>query len=978
MTFELWIACAVIALSLTLTPVGWPADAAAGDFADGDLIAGVGIPVPFSEIPALFRIRAGVMTEICRGGDGDDRWISPPKEIIVDSSGRVVFLVDMRPSTSTGAGHALVRCSALGQAPEVLARFESNGQVRGLHLISFKRVDIDDSAADGRPQVHTEDAYVFGRAEIDNLHNMPTGFGVYRYLSRTGVLEPHDVEVLDFQSLWDMTTAACTVNVDLTLLGLPTTIPVPTVCLYSTDGGQVQRVAEPVRIDLTARIGPVTGVLRAKLNLSAARIGGAVDDLNISNIDSGCVPPPGVPSDMPFENGAFHSLTGVESIVKSPTFGLTAMSNSIAAATPYLTRISERLFDRPGDPGEGFPNPFLGCQFVTAIKFQSILPFFTSSGAGNKVDGGTLTDSKSYGLIGSQASTGRIVRVVPGNAVEVLVEGLHDVQGVTAYPAVAPPDRRLEVSIAIRIDSPVSVLITDPYGRRLGVDPATGQPVNDFGAMAFDSGPGEPRLYALRGPVAGAYSVQAVGTGSGPFTIHVYSIDLSRPEGRHILVSGTAIPGGVTSHDFTLAADGAVAFAATANDKPVAVAGPDQTVNERALVTLDGSASHDSEAAALTFEWTQVGGPTVTLDLSDPVHPTFVAPSVGAGGTTLTFQLVVSDGALVGDPDSVDIIVRDVNRAPVADAGPDQAVAEGSLVTLSGMASFDPDADTLSVLWQQTGGPAVTLTAADTATPTFTAPQVGGAGATLVFTLTVSDGLAAGTDSTTVSVQNVNHPPVADAGRDQTTTEGRPVALDGRGSIDSDGDPLTYRWVQTAGAAVALSGAAGATPTFIAPPVGPGGETLRFHLTVDDGLGGIASDDVMVLVQNVNDPPACRTASAQPNVLWPPDHKLVPVAITGVSDPNGDPLTLTITAVTQDEPIDGLGDGDTRPDAVLHGAMALLRAERSAKGNGRVYQVRFRADDRQGGTCDGSVSVIVPRDSRTPVIDDGQLHVSTR
>ena len=70
------------------------------------------------------------------------------------------------------------------------------------------------------------------------------------------------------------------------------------------------------------------------------------------------------------------------------------------------------------------------------------------------------------------------------------------------------------------------------------------------------------------------------------------------------------------------------------------------------------------------------------------------------------------------------------NQEPVASAGADQSVLSGALVTLSGTASTDPDGDSLTFAWSQTGGTAVTLSNANTASPTFTAP---GAATTLVF-----------------------------------------------------------------------------------------------------------------------------------------------------------------------------------------------------------------------------------------------------
>jgi hypothetical protein len=69
-----------------------------------------------------------------------------------------------------------------------------------------------------------------------------------------------------------------------------------------------------------------------------------------------------------------------------------------------------------------------------------------------------------------------------------------------------------------------------------------------------------------------------------------------------------------------------------------------------------------------------------------------------------------------------------------------------------------------------------------------------------------------------------------------------------------------------------------------------------------------------------------------------------------VTDPDGDPVAIAITEIAQDEPPDGLGDGDTCPDAVGVGTgIAALRVERSgtqaARGDGRVYHIRFTASD---------------------------------
>jgi len=103
---------------------------------------------------------------------------------------------------------------------------------------------------------------------------------------------------------------------------------------------------------------------------------------------------------------------------------------------------------------------------------------------------------------------------------------------------------------------------------------------------------------------------------------------------------------------------------------------------------------------------------------------------------------------------------------------------------------------------------------------------------------------------------------------------------------------------------------------------------------------------------------------AGPGNLWPPNHKFRLITLTGATDPDGDTVTITITGVTQDEVLDGLGDGDTAPDAKVASASNQVfgRAERSGLGDGRVYRIAFTGSDSNGGTCSGTAFVGVPHD----------------
>ena len=136
--------------------------------------------------------------------------------------------------------------------------------------------------------------------------------------------------------------------------------------------------------------------------------------------------------------------------------------------------------------------------------------------------------------------------------------------------------------------------------------------------------------------------------------------------------------------------------------------------------------------------------------------------------------------------------------------------------------------------------------------------------------------------------------------------------------------------------------------------------------------------DAFVAKITTNTSPVCSAAQANPASLWSPNHQFVPVVVMGVTDPESDSVTITATGVTQDEPVDGNGDGNTSPDAVIQAGSASVRAERSGNGNGRVYQISFTADDGKGGSCTGAVKVGVPHSQKKGVtaIDDGQIYDS--
>jgi hypothetical protein len=124
-------------------------------------------------------------------------------------------------------------------------------------------------------------------------------------------------------------------------------------------------------------------------------------------------------------------------------------------------------------------------------------------------------------------------------------------------------------------------------------------------------------------------------------------------------------------------------------------------------------------------------------------------------------------------------------------------------------------------------------------------------------------------------------------------------------------------------------------------------------------------------------PPAdCSNAAASSPVIWPPDHKMVPETITGVTNAT----TIMVTLIKQDEPVETPGSGNTEPDGSGVGtSTAYVRAERAGPGTGRIYFISFTGTDAIGGQCIGKVQVCVPHDQGqgSTCIDTGQLYDST-
>ena len=204
-----------------------------------------------------------------------------------------------------------------------------------------------------------------------------------------------------------------------------------------------------------------------------------------------------------------------------------------------------------------------------------------------------------------------------------------------------------------------------------------------------------------------------------------------------------------------------------------------------------------------------------------------------------------------------------------------------------------------------------------------------------------------------------------------------PVPFGGFGSTNNllafDASDLLYTGVRGGGSPLMTLGTPPTSPFFPGPAFGT--------LSAPIGLGtGVPTLSGLAFV-TLNASPDCSLAVPSLGELWPPNHAWTPVNVLGVTDPDGDAFSVVIDAIRQDEPINGRADGNTAPDASGVGtSVAMLLAERSGRGNGRVYEIDFTATDVNGGFCSGTVEVGVRHDQGNksgPAINDGATIDST-
>ena len=526
---------------------------------DGDLFVGAG--QYGADAGNIARIRNGIAVTYCEPGTD---YFFTPHEVMVDSQGRVVFVARLGPVASYGFG--LFRCDSMGAAPVMLAGFSGTvvntnlpndpfpgeifSAVTALHLAPRRAMTIDDDGNNGLPQLGTIDAYVMAVATVNPMTSVASWKSIrYHPADGTWDLGPEPVPHNNLNACDMVYHAGST---------------------YSVYDGVLRKEKTPLQVGVSGTAHGLHYMLSLSLFGGRKEVANIITDAGTGYVDSGCSSHDGISDGMPLYGGTFTPMSGFHNVVydESGGFGL-VIATDYGGLAPYLTNVSDALLndDSSDDKAQYFHDNYLGCAAVPSLKYQRILPAYSSDPTlypwqanGVPSQYGSLVSS-SQGVMGTQPGIpGRVFHMVSGDHVETVNTTLWNPQGIGAYPSQVSAGTGM--TLIIRLDSPVNVLITDSRGRRIGVDPITGLAVNDFGEDGFDSGPGEPRIYAIKNPAPGPYLTQVIGTGNGPFTINVYSADLTQANGNRIQSGGVVTIGSSENRFFTLATDAAIAFLA--------------------------------------------------------------------------------------------------------------------------------------------------------------------------------------------------------------------------------------------------------------------------------------------------------------------------------------------------------------------------------------------------------------------------------
>ena len=173
-------------------------------------------------------------------------------------------------------------------------------------------------------------------------------------------------------------------------------------------------------------------------------------------------------------------------------------------------------------------------------------------------------------------------------------------------------------------------------------------------------------------------------------------------------------------------------------------------------------------------------------------------------------------------------------------------------------------------------------------------------------------------------------------------------------TFDSQGDLLVANFGNGNLSRVSPTGAVSEFGSRFGNPLGLAFDPSGNLYVADFGGGRILK--IVAVSPPANQPPDISNPSPSIAEIWPPNNKMVEIAIQGVTDPDGDAVSIEITGISNDET--GTDDADG-----VGSDTAQVRAARDGKGDGRTYTITFVATDANGASSEeGSVTVTVPHD----------------
>ena len=309
-------------------------------------------------------------------------------------------------------------------------------------------------------------------------------------------------------------------------------------------------------------------------------------------------------------------------------------------------------------------------------------------------------------------------------------------------------------------------------------------------------------------------------------------------------------------------------------------------------VTLDGLASSDPDGDIIAdWVWKDIdSGDTVCDDIDELCE-------IERGEGNPSYSLTITDIYGDSDTDTITVTIIEPNAAPTVFVGQDQEIDEGEIFILDATASLDPDGcDELTYTWDCEGYEI--LNANDSYISITSNLEANNSGGEYTCEVCVNDGYdydnsVDGTStscaSIDITVNNINVAPVADGGPGlveyQIPHDGDPEAsytinLDCSLSSDDDMDDLSYTWSDVSGTICSSSSCD--------QDLDPG--TYEFTCSVDDGYGGLDSDNIYVVINDeINNPPIADIDGDNLQIV----DELVDLSLDGCGSYDNDSYTET-------------------------------------------------------------------------------------